>query len=170
MDSFIVSGIFGLAGMLAFFGGIALLMWIDQRGKATQRQLQHEERLRSLELGRELPDAAVARAEASSSRAWAAAVVGFLVPPIVLGAGVGASALVLMIASEYIHLPVLCIIWGVCGLIALVAVVSSLGAMKQQSPPESAAAEFRPVAVKSVRSDPSPEPRPLDLEIVAQER
>jgi hypothetical protein len=163
MDTAIVGGVFSILGVVAFFGSIGLLMWIDQRGKATQQRQQHEERLRALELGRELPDAAVARAEASSSRAWAAAFVGFFVPLLALGAGVGATALILTQASEGIHLPVLCTVWGVTGLICVVSVATSLGTMHAQSPEEPRATQ-ESMASKTTR--PPAETRDLDLEMV----
>jgi hypothetical protein len=167
---FLVGGIFAVASILAFFGGIALLMWVDHRGKATQRQLEHQERLRALEVGHELPDAAVARATASGSRAWAAAIVGFLVPPAVLSAAVGATALILVQAPEHIHLPILCTIWGVCGLVSVVAVSSSLAALKQQNRREPSPTEPHAPATKPARAQPPLEARQIDLDIVAQDK
>jgi hypothetical protein len=167
MDTAIVGGIFSVLGIVTFFGSIGLLMWIDQRGKAEGQRQQHEQRLRALELGRELPDAAVARAAASSSRAWAAALVGFFVPLMALGAGVGATALVLAQAAEGIHLALLCTIWGVAGLICIVAVATSLGAMHQPHPEEPTAAQDS-TAIKA--TEPRRQARELDLEMAAHER
>ena len=66
-------GIAGALGSLGFFGGIALLVWAGNKGEAEKKKLQHErelkqremehtERLKALELGQTLPDAEVAQA------------------------------------------------------------------------------------------------------------
>jgi hypothetical protein len=169
---FPLAGFAAAAGTLAFFGGIALLMWVDQRGKHAQRQLTHAERLRSLELRHELPDVEVARAESRSSRAWAVALVGWLVPLLALGAGVGATALILLLASEHVHLAVLCTIWGVCGLVSVVAVNVSLGALKPEHDHED---EQEPSAPEPKTSPPArakpeqpAEPRHVDLEFMSK--
>ncbi len=164
----VVATVAAALGTLAFFGGIALLMWVDQRGKTSQRQLEHAERLRALELGQELPDAAVARAAASSSRARAAAVVGLLVPAFVLGSGVGATALILVAASADIHLPVLCVIWGVCGLVSMVAVSGSLGALKHQKQNEPAEPKPNTSAPRPVKPTSPLEPHQRDLEVMSR--
>jgi hypothetical protein len=166
MDTAFIGGILSVLGIVAFFGSIGLLMWIDQRGKATQQRQQHEQRLRALELGRELPDAAVARAEASSSRAWAAAMVGFFVPLLTLGAGVGTTALVLSFAAETIHLPVLCVVWGVAGLVCIVAVTTSLGTMHARVDEPAASGNVTATKTTEARL----EPRDLNLEMAVHER
>ena len=169
---FPLAGFAAVAGTLAFFGGIALLMWVDQRGKNAQRQLMHAERLRSLELGHELPDAEVARAESRSSRAWAVALVGWLVPLLALGAGVGGTALVLLLASEHVHLTVLCTIWGVCGLVSVVAVNVSLGTLKPQhnheDEHESNVPEPKMAPPARAKPEQPVEPRHVDLEIMSK--
>ena len=71
MENLMWGGLSAAAILLALFGGIALLMLIDGRGKARDRELTHAERLRALELGQPLPDAEVARAHSEASRAWA---------------------------------------------------------------------------------------------------
>src|SRR5437762_2680342 len=164
----VVATVAAALGTLAFFGGIALMQWVDQRGKTTQRQLEHAERLRALELGQELPDAAVARAAATSSRARAAASVGVLVPAFVLGSGVGATALILVTASANIHLPLLCVIWGVCGLVSLVAVSSSLSALKHQRQNEPVETKPNSLAPRPVKSTSPLEPHQRDLEVMSR--
>lgn len=135
-------GMAAAVSVLALFGGIALLMWVDARGKGQERQLAHTERLKALEVGRALPDADVARAQAEASRAWAAATVGFLVPLGVMGAAIGATALVFNHAESRVHLPLLATIWGVCGVVSLTAVASALACVRRQSRP--GPAERRP--------------------------
>lgn len=51
-------------GLGALFGGIALCVRYDQQGKTRRRELEHAERMRALELGRPVEDAAVARYQA----------------------------------------------------------------------------------------------------------
>ena len=40
-----------VAGVAVLFGGIALLVWLDQRGKTRRRELEHVEWMRAIELG-----------------------------------------------------------------------------------------------------------------------
>jgi hypothetical protein len=130
-------GILGVAAVLAFFGGLALLMWIDGRNKGRERQLAHAERVKSLEMGQTLPDAEVARASASAQRAWAVGLVALLVPLGLAGTAVGATALIFIYASAGVQLPLLCVIWGVCGVVSLVTVTTGLGVLavgRRESP------------------------------------
>jgi hypothetical protein len=120
------------AGVLAFFGGIGLLMWIDQRGKARQRELEHTERMKALELGHTLPDAEVARAQADGSRTTAAALVATFVSLILMAAASGATALVLYLADPRYQLALLCTIWGVCGLSTFIIVLECLHVMRRR--------------------------------------
>ncbi len=112
----------GAGGLFALFGGIALLMWIDSRTKAQERQLAHAERMKALEKGQPLPDADVARANATASRAWAAGVSAVVITLGMGGLAVGATSLVFRHAEPGAQLPLLAIVWGVCGLIGLIAV------------------------------------------------
>ena len=135
MDLFWMS-LAGVLGLLALFGGLGLLMWIDGRGKAQERQLAHAERLRALELGQPLPDAEVARARADTSRAWAVALVALLVPLGLAGGAVGATALLLERRSAWDSLmPPLATIWGVCGVVSIVVVSLSFGALRRRKEP-----------------------------------
>jgi hypothetical protein len=128
MDLF-SGGVFAVAGLAVFFGGIALLMLIDGRGKAQERQFAHTERLKALELGQTLPDAEVARARASTQRAWAAGLTALFVPLGLSSMAVGATALVFSMAKADAHVTLLCVIWGVCGVVSLTAVTTALGVM-----------------------------------------
>ena len=122
----------GAAGVLSLFGGIGLLMWIDYRGKIREKEYAHAERMKALEVGQTLPDADVSRSEADASRAWAAGLTAILVSLGMVGAAVGATALVFQLADLSVHLPMVCVIWGVCGLVSLVAVTGGLSAMRRR--------------------------------------
>lgn len=119
----------GALGIFAFFGGIALLMWIEGRNKRHERDRKHAERMKALEMGQPLPDLAIAQTHAAVARTVLLIVACCLVPPALAGAAIGATALVLHNAQHDIHLPVLCVIWGVVGLVSLVVVTSALGAI-----------------------------------------
>jgi hypothetical protein len=129
MMDLVGGGVFAVAGLAVFFGGIALLMLIDGRGKAQERQFAHAERLKALEVGQPLPDAEVARARAFSQRMWAAGLTALFVPLGLGSAAVGATALVFSMASPHTHVTLLCVIWGICGVVSLTAVTTALGVM-----------------------------------------
>jgi drug/metabolite transporter (DMT)-like permease len=130
------------AGVLAFFGGIALVVWASHHGKieelklrADKQRLDHEEQMRALELGQVMPHAELARARSDSIRAWAAATVGVLVP-------VAAVVTATISTVEIIHppeysrsLPILIVIWGVAAGVSLTAVVLSALAIWGRRPP-----------------------------------
>jgi hypothetical protein len=122
-------GILGVAALAAFFGGIAVLMLIDGRNKGRERQLAHAERVKSLELGLPLPDAEVARASAAAHRAWAVGLVALLVPLGLAGTAIGATSLVFLHAAPGAQLPLLCVIWGISGVVSLVTVTTGLGVL-----------------------------------------
>lgn len=125
----------GAAALLALFGGIALLMLIDGRGKAKERELAHAERMRALERGQPLPDAEVARATSDASRAWARGLSAAVASLGMAGAAVGATALLVERDEPRTLLPLLCVIWGVCGLVALVAVSVGLASSRRREGP-----------------------------------
>jgi hypothetical protein len=131
----LVSGGFAAGfGTLAFFGGIALLMWVSYKGEAQKREYEHAERMKALELGQTLPDADIARANADGSRARAAGTIGTLVPLATVAAAIGATALVVLNSQEYFssRVPMLGIIWGVSGLVSVVTVVCSVSVLHRR--------------------------------------
>jgi hypothetical protein len=131
-----------VGGGVVFFAGIAIVVLLDNRRKMQERGLVHAERMKSLELGMPLPDADIARASAESSRARAAGAVAILVTLTATGAGLGATALFLSLARRYDEL--LAGIWIGCGVVALVAVISSLRALRNR--PSWTAENAQPVA------------------------
>jgi len=143
MDNMVWGGLSAALALLALFGGIALLMLIDGRSKAKERELAHAERMQALELGQPLPDAEVARARSDASRAWARGLSAAAASLGMAGAAVGATALLVGRDEPRTLLPLLCVIWGVCGLVGLVALVAvsvGLGAARRRDVPGKRAA------------------------------
>src|SRR3954469_3075358 len=95
MENLIWTGVSAASVLLALFGGIALLMLIDGRYKAKERELAHAERIKASELGQLLPDADVAQAKSDASRTWARGLSAAVTSLGMAGAAVGATALVL---------------------------------------------------------------------------
>src|SRR4051794_19068960 len=87
--------------------------------------LQSLQRMRALETGQVLldPDAAQAQAEVLKGAAESAGWIGALVAPGLAGIAVGATALLLQDVPERYVIAALGIVWGVCGVIGLVAVI-----------------------------------------------
>ena len=141
-------------GTFGFFGGIALLMWIDQKGKARERDLVHTERLKSLELGQALPDAEVARANAEASRAWALALTTTLVPLGLFGTAVGATAMVFASAGPSSHTALVSAIWGTVGVVSLVTVSIGLSAGQKR---RERAASSETTAAPTLARRPAPD-------------
>src|SRR5262245_52114725 len=110
MEHLFWGGLSAALAVLALFAGLALLIWVDARGKTKERELAHAERLKALELGQPLPDADVARARASASQAWAGGLTATAVAIGMAGAATGATALVFASADSGIQLPLLCVI------------------------------------------------------------
>src|SRR5262245_62669854 len=137
MDNMVWGGLSAAFALLALFGGIALLMLIGGRSKAKERELAHAERMQALELGQPLPDAEVARARSDASRAWARGLSAAAASLGMAGAAVGATALLVGRDEPRTLLPLLCVIWGVCGLVALIAVSLGLGAARRRDVPRS---------------------------------
>jgi hypothetical protein len=123
-----------------FMGGVLLFallaLILGLRHERAKKQLTHLERIKALEMGQPLPDAAVARAHAESSRAYLCGAVGIIVPLTMAAAAVGGTWLVFQQYELPLQFPLLCTIWGVCGVAALVAATSSLGVLGHAPRPE----------------------------------
>src|SRR5207249_730619 len=137
--------------LLALLSGLVLLTLINSRSKAKERELTHAERLRALDLGQPLPDAEVARAKSDASRAWARGLSAAAASLGMAGAAIAATALVLPHTEPRSQLPLLCVIWGVCGLVALTAVSVGLASSRRREKPS------KPEAAPST---PSPKEQP----------
>lgn len=117
-------------GTAAFIGGIALCVRFDQQGKTRRRELEHLERMRAIELGRPLDDAAVARYQALGA-------VGVAVPISSLSAATIGSFLAMLFAEPVWRFGTLAVVWGVCGVVC-VAVLPVVAARLREVPPRSA--------------------------------
>jgi hypothetical protein len=139
MDS-LLAGFFGAAGTLAFFGFLAFVVWIDYRKKKDEREAAHAERMKALELGHPPFDAEIERARAYSSAAWAAGLIGVLIPlGVITLAVVGTIVAVIYRPGENIAAPLITA-WSIAALIALVTILFSLNVIRRlprpsQEPP-----------------------------------
>ncbi len=116
---------------LTLFGGIALCVWLDQRGKTRRRELEHVERLRALELGRPFEDAETARADALGSIGVSLGVTCFVTAAL-------ATCVVLYLLDSELRVAVLLAIWLICGLVGggiAAACVVALGPRKRSAAP-----------------------------------
>ena len=126
------AGLFGAIGTTAFFAFCAFAVWIDYRKKKEDRETANLERMKALELGYPLPDAEVARANAYASAAWAAGLIGLLVPLVVISLTVAGTivAVLNLPARGNIAVPLI-VAWSIAAVLALVAVVRSLSVIRQ---------------------------------------
>jgi hypothetical protein len=132
----------GAAGVLAFFGGIALVVWAAHRGKleelklrADKQRFEHEEQMRALELGQVLPHADLARVQVDAARAGAAAVVGVLVPVCAFVTATITTLVDVHPAEDTKSLPVLLVLWSLAATVSLVTVVLSTVVIRGRRPP-----------------------------------
>jgi uncharacterized membrane protein len=146
----IVAAMLGSVGTVAVFGFLAFTVWIDYRKKKDERDAAHQERMRALELGHPPLDAEIQRARAYASAAWAAGLIGLLVPIVVVSLAVAGT-----IVAVLNHGPnesiggALIAAWSIAGVLVLVVIVQSLKVIHQLP---------RPTPGASPR-DPSPEKR-----------
>ncbi len=145
MDGIVVA-LLGSMGTVAFFAFVSFAVWINYRKEKGQRDAAHLERMKALELGHPPPDADIARANAYASAAWAAGLVGLLVPIVVVSLAVaGTIVAIIFMARENIAVPLI-VAWSIAGGISLATIVLSLNAIRQLprptgEPPSSHAAE-----------------------------
>jgi hypothetical protein len=128
----LLAGFFGACGTLAFFGFVGFATWIDYRKKREERDAAHRERMRALELGYPPLDGEIERAKAYASAAWAAGLIGLLVPlAVVLLVVVGTIFAVLRHSPEESIGGPLIVAWSLAGVVVLVAVLRSLSVIRQ---------------------------------------
>jgi hypothetical protein len=139
----IVAGMFGAIGTVAFFGFCSFAVWIDYRKKKDEREAAHQERMKALELGYAPLDAEIERAKAYASAAWAAGLIGLLVPiAVVLLAVVATIVAIYQLRGENFAAPLI-VAWSIAAVIMLVAILRSLSVIRQLPRP---AADAQPRA------------------------
>lgn len=98
-------------GWGVILGSISLCVYFDQQGKTRRRKLEHAERMRALELGRPLDDAAVARNKALGA-------IGVAVPIVSISGAVVGSCVALGIEMPW-RLAAFLVNWIVCGAVCV---------------------------------------------------
>jgi Flp pilus assembly protein TadB len=153
-------GLYGALGTLAFFAFLAFAVWLDYRKKKDERDAAHEERMKALELGYAPLDAEIERAKAYASAAWAAGLIGLLVPlALVLLTGGCTLVIVLTRGGEGLFVPLI-VAWSIAGLLALLTILRSLSVIRHLPRPggdlPQKAPEEKPKAVSSVHVQEKP--------------
>lgn len=147
------AGLFGSIGTVAFFAFVSFAVWINYRKEKDQRDASHQERMKALELGHPPLDAEIARAKAYASAAWAAGLIGLLVPLVVVSLAVSGTIVAVLHygPGENIAGPLIAA-WSIgCGL-ALVAIVFSLNVIRRLPRPTADVPARSPIPDK--RGDP----------------
>lgn len=126
----------GAVGSVAFFAFVSFAVWIDYRKKKDDRDAAHAERLKALELGFAPLDGEIERAKAYASAAWAAGLIGLLVPlAIVIVAFVGTIVAVLNHQQwENITVPLI-VAWSISGVVVLAIAMRCLSVIRQLPQP-----------------------------------
>jgi hypothetical protein len=137
-------GLFGSIGTLAFFGFFAFAIWLDYRKKAEETQTAHAERMKAIEMGFSPLDAEIQRAKAYASAAWAAGLVGLLVPITIVSLTLIGTIVALnrRAPGEDLTAPVV-VAWSIAGVVVLVTIVMSLNVIRHLPRP-TAEAQPRP--------------------------
>src|SRR5262249_15784980 len=117
---------------VAFFAFCAFAVWIDYRKKKDERDATHQERMKALALGHLPQDAEIARTKAYASAAWAAGVIGLVVPVVVVVLAVARTIVGVLHheVGENIGGPLM-VAWSIAALIMLVAILRSLSVIRQ---------------------------------------
>jgi hypothetical protein len=124
--------LFGAVGTMAFFAFCAFAVWIDYRKKKDESEATHQERMKALELGFQPLDAEIARAKAYASAAWAAGIIGLLVPLVVVSLTVAATIVAALNQERWQNIAVPLILgWLIAAVLVLASVVRSLSVIRQ---------------------------------------
>jgi hypothetical protein len=144
MDS-LAAALAASVGTVAFFGCIAYCTWLDYRKKKDERDAEHAARLKALELGYAPQDAEIARAKADASAAWAAGVIGLVVPVVtmVLTFVLTLIAVLNRQPGESLSVGALAIGWGIAGVVSIVAIQGALHAIRGRTRKDAGAATRR---------------------------
>jgi hypothetical protein len=142
-------GLSGALGSVAFFGWLAFHSWTEYLKNKDEREAAHKERMKALELGYPQLDGEIERAKAYASAAWAAGLIGLLVPLAVISlATVGTIVAVLWREPGENQLAGLIVAWSIGAVLALVCVVRGLGTIRQLPRPVGDAPPRKPPAEK----------------------
>lgn len=144
-----LGGLAGALSVLAFFGFLAFVSWLDYRKKKDERDARHQERMKALELGHPPRDAEIERARAYASAAWAAGLIGLVVPIVVVALAVAGTVIAVLYREDSIGGPLIAA-WSITCVIVLVAILRSLSVIRQlPRPTQDAPAAQAPVRDKS---------------------
>ncbi len=133
MESGVFVGLSGAVGSLALFGFLAFAVWVDYQKKKDERDAARQERMKALEMGYAPMDAEIERARAYASAAWAAGLIGLLVPlAVVFLTVIGTIVAVLHDWGPWVSIGgPLVVAWSIaCGL-SLVTIVLSLHTIRR---------------------------------------
>jgi hypothetical protein len=162
MDSNMLVGIFGSIGTVAFFAFCTVAVWMDFRKKKAETEATHAERMKAIEMGIPSLDAEIERARAYASAAWAAGLIGLLVPITVISLAVVGTIVAIHQRSEDISAPLI-VAWSIAGFIVLITVVCSLRAIRHLPRP-STEAQPRPTPLEKHPTSPTDfHKKPLEL-------
>jgi hypothetical protein len=127
----IIAGFLGSLGTVSFFGFCAFAVWIDYRKKKDERDAAHQERMKALEMGHPPFDAEIARAKAYASAAWAAGVIGLVLPIVVIVGAVAATIVAIFeLRGENIAGPLITA-WIIAAIMVLATVIRCLATIRQ---------------------------------------
>jgi hypothetical protein len=156
MDSAMVA-LGGAAGTVAFFACIGFGVWVDYLKKKEENDATHRERMKALEMGHPPLDAEIERAKAYASAAWAAGLIGLLVPlGLVLLTVVGTLVAVLNYGAGGEITAPLIVAWSIAGVLVLVTVVRSLGVIRHLPRPTGEPPSRASAPQKSPGASPAP--------------
>jgi hypothetical protein len=128
----VMAGLVGSVGSVAVFGFLSFVVWLNYRKEKDEREATREQRMKALELGYAPPDAEIARARAYASAAWAAGVIGLVVPIVVVVLTVAATIVAVLNHAPYESIAgPLIVAWSIAGVIVLATVWRTLGTIRQ---------------------------------------
>jgi succinate dehydrogenase/fumarate reductase cytochrome b subunit len=142
----IMTGLCGVVGTITVFAFCAYAVWIDYRKKKDESEANHRERMKALEMGCPPLDGEIARAKAYASAAWAAGIIGLVVPFVVVSLTVAATIVAVLNHNPWDNIAVpLIVAWSIAAVLVLVVVVRSLNAIRQLPRPTG---ETRPISAE----------------------
>jgi hypothetical protein len=122
-----MAGVAGSVGSVAVFAFLSFAIWMDYRKKKDERDADHRQRMKALELGFPPQDAEIERARAYGRAAWAAGLIGLLVPLVVVSLTVAGTIVAVLRhePGESIGGPLM-VAWLIASALMATAIVGSL--------------------------------------------